>query len=185
MMIAAISPASTSFENTYNTLCYAEHAKTSRTTIRNNVKYVDQHISDYIKIVVGLQEEVSSLQEKKKEYQRMEEEWKTEHSELKAAALQPSAPPQEVEMEVEEPPKEGIISEDESHSQNSCRMGVLSKKHSDGNCCSWRHHTRLQNLNVAIGMPDWPECKLLPLPHPNWTRHSISNYIYTLYACHT
>lgn len=154
MMIAAISPASTSFENTYNTLCYAEHAKTSRTTIRNNVKNVDQHISDYIKIVVGLQEEVSSLQEKKKEYQRMEEEWKTEHSELKAAALQPSAPPQEVEMEVEEPPKEGIISEDESHSQNSCRMGVLSKKHSDGNCwatefkrCHW--HARLARVQVV------------------------------------
>ncbi|MPC33428.1 Kinesin-like protein KIF18A [Portunus trituberculatus] len=64
VMIAAMSPASTSFEDTYNTLRYAERAKTIRTTIRNNVKNVDQHVSDYIKVVAGLREEVTSLRQK-------------------------------------------------------------------------------------------------------------------------
>ncbi|XP_063887911.1 kinesin-like protein KIF18A [Scylla paramamosain] len=114
VMIAAISPASTSFEDTYNTLRYAERAKTIRTTIRNNVKNVDQHVSDYIKVVAGLREEVTSLREKLKEYQAMEEEWKTERSELKAAALQPLASTPEVEVEGA---KEEIISEEEIRAQ--------------------------------------------------------------------
>lgn len=34
VMIAAVSPASTSFEDTYNTLRYANRAKTIKTTVR-------------------------------------------------------------------------------------------------------------------------------------------------------
>ncbi|KAG0718459.1 Kinesin-like protein KIF18A [Chionoecetes opilio] len=107
VMIAAISPASTTFEDTYNTLRYANRAKTIRTTIRNNVKNVNQHVSDYIKVVAGLRDEVASLREKVKEYQEKEEAWEAQRSVWSAAAAtatpQPAAEAQQTErVKVEE-----------------------------------------------------------------------------------
>lgn len=78
VMIAAMSPASTSYEDTYNTLRYAERAKTIRTTIRSNVRNVNQHVSDYIKIIEDMKEEISRLQDMVKQYKQKEEEWESQ-----------------------------------------------------------------------------------------------------------
>ncbi|KAG0714279.1 Kinesin-like protein KIF18A [Chionoecetes opilio] len=71
-----------------NTLRYANRAKTIRTTIRNNVKNINQHVSDYIKVVAGLRDEVASLREKVKEYQEKEEAWEAQRSVSSAAEAQ-------------------------------------------------------------------------------------------------
>ena len=72
VMIAAISTASTSYEDTFNTLRYANRAKTIKTTLKKNIMNVNQHVSQYVKIVETLKDEISSLQGKLKEYENFE-----------------------------------------------------------------------------------------------------------------
>ncbi|KAG7167932.1 kinesin-like protein KIF18-like [Homarus americanus] len=66
VMIAAVSSASTTFEDTFNTLRYANRAKTIKTTIKKNLLNVDQHVSNYVKIVDELRQELCSMKEKEK-----------------------------------------------------------------------------------------------------------------------
>ncbi|XP_071517404.1 uncharacterized protein [Panulirus ornatus] len=101
VMIAAVSPASTTFEDTYNTLRYANRAKTIKTTIKKNLLNVDQHVSNYLKIVEDLRQEICSLKEKVKQYEEKEKEWEVQREELTAVTAQPleSAPQQETKCE--------------------------------------------------------------------------------------
>lgn len=75
VMIAAISPASTTFEDTFNTLRYANRAKTIKTTLKKNIMNVDQHVSQYVQIVDDLRKEICSLKEKVQKYEEKEKEW--------------------------------------------------------------------------------------------------------------
>ena len=45
VMIANVSPSSMSFEDTYNTLNYANRAKNIKTTVVRNVVSVDFHVT--------------------------------------------------------------------------------------------------------------------------------------------
>ena len=47
VMIAAMSPTDFSYEDTHNTLKYANRAKNIRTKVQQNVHRVDYHISRY------------------------------------------------------------------------------------------------------------------------------------------
>jgi len=51
VMIANISPAYTAYEDTLNTLKYADRAKQIKTTAKRNVLNVEYHISNYTKII--------------------------------------------------------------------------------------------------------------------------------------
>uniref|UniRef100_A0A8C6RU80 Kinesin-like protein n=1 Tax=Nannospalax galili TaxID=1026970 RepID=A0A8C6RU80_NANGA len=64
VMIAAISPSSLAYEDTYNTLKYADRAKEIRLTLKSNVISLDCHISQYATICQQLQAEVASLRKK-------------------------------------------------------------------------------------------------------------------------
>ncbi|XP_042858518.1 kinesin-related protein 13-like [Penaeus japonicus] len=75
VMIAAISPASTTFEDTFNTLRYANRAKTIKTTLKKNIMNVDQHVSQYVQIVEDLRKEICCLKEKLQSYEEKEKEW--------------------------------------------------------------------------------------------------------------
>ncbi|CAG9770469.1 unnamed protein product [Ceutorhynchus assimilis] len=68
IMIANVSPASMSFDDTYNTLKYATRAKKIKSSLKRNVVNVDMHIDQYIKLVEDLQQENSTL---KTENQRL------------------------------------------------------------------------------------------------------------------
>ncbi|ERE68379.1 kinesin-like protein KIF18B-like protein [Cricetulus griseus] len=57
VMIAAISPSSLTYEDTYNTLKYADRAKEIRLTLKSNVISLDHHISQYATICQQLQAE--------------------------------------------------------------------------------------------------------------------------------
>nr|KAG5698636.1 hypothetical protein BaRGS_003150 [Batillaria attramentaria] len=64
IMIAAVSPSSLSYEDTYNTLKYADRAKNIRVNIKKNVLSVDFHVSRYGKIVEDLRKEIAELKHK-------------------------------------------------------------------------------------------------------------------------
>lgn len=64
VMIAAVTRAKTSYEDTFNTLRYAERAKTIKMKLEKNIQNVDHHVTEYVKIVESLREEIISLKEK-------------------------------------------------------------------------------------------------------------------------
>ncbi|EDV29388.1 uncharacterized protein TRIADDRAFT_18179 [Trichoplax adhaerens] len=58
VMIAAVSPSSMSYEDTYNTLKYADRAKSIKSKLKANVVKISEHISKYPKIIAELRKEV-------------------------------------------------------------------------------------------------------------------------------
>ncbi|KAL8601949.1 hypothetical protein ACOMHN_008441 [Nucella lapillus] len=64
IMIAAVSPSELSYEDTYNTLKYADRAKNIQLNMKKNVVSVDFHVSQYKKIVEDLHTEITELKSK-------------------------------------------------------------------------------------------------------------------------
>ncbi|XP_070335746.1 kinesin-like protein KIF18B isoform X2 [Odocoileus virginianus] len=69
VMIAAISPSSLTYEDTYNTLKYADRAKEIKLSLKSNVISLDCHISQYATVCQQLQAEVAALREKLRVYE--------------------------------------------------------------------------------------------------------------------
>lgn len=67
VMIAHVSPASIHFEESRNTLVYADRAKYIRTKLRRNVIDVSYHISQYQQIIQELAHEISTLKDQRHE----------------------------------------------------------------------------------------------------------------------
>ncbi|CAF0886482.1 unnamed protein product [Didymodactylos carnosus] len=65
VMIAHVSPASVHFEESRNTLNYADRAKYIKTKIRRNVIDVSYHIAQYQQIIQDLRSQVQLLREQK------------------------------------------------------------------------------------------------------------------------
>lgn len=63
-MIANVSPSASTFEDTYNTLKYANRAKNIKTHISRNVLSVQYHISNYKDIINNLKSEIVDLKAK-------------------------------------------------------------------------------------------------------------------------
>ena len=61
VMIANISPSINAFDDTYNTLKYANRAKNIKTIVTRNVLNAQYHISNYVNIINGLKNEVNQL----------------------------------------------------------------------------------------------------------------------------
>ncbi|KAL5988374.1 Kinesin-like protein KIN-8B [Asimina triloba] len=61
IMVATISPADIQYHHTLNTLKYADRAKEIKTHIQKNIGTVDTHVSDYQRMIDGLQIEVCRL----------------------------------------------------------------------------------------------------------------------------
>jgi len=60
-MIANISPSSSSYEDTHNTLKYANRAKNIKTNVQRNVLSVEYHVSKYTQIISALKTEITEL----------------------------------------------------------------------------------------------------------------------------
>uniref|UniRef100_A0A8C6Y4X8 Kinesin-like protein n=1 Tax=Naja naja TaxID=35670 RepID=A0A8C6Y4X8_NAJNA len=58
IIIAAISPSSLFFDDTYNTLKYANRAKDIKSSIKSNVVSLDSHVSQYVKICKQQEKEI-------------------------------------------------------------------------------------------------------------------------------
>ena len=63
VMIANVSPAISTFEDTYNTLKYANRAKNIKTFVTRNVLTAQYHISNYINIINNLKAEINQLKQ--------------------------------------------------------------------------------------------------------------------------
>ena len=60
-MIANVSPSVQAFEDTYNTLNYANRAKNIKTNSKRNVLNVDNHIEGYLQTIEVLKIENETL----------------------------------------------------------------------------------------------------------------------------
>nr|XP_019613100.1 PREDICTED: kinesin-like protein KIF19 [Rhinolophus sinicus] len=70
VMIAHISPASTSFEESRTTLLYADRAKSIKTRVKRNLLTVSYHIAQYTGVISDLRREIQRL---KSQIERQEE----------------------------------------------------------------------------------------------------------------
>ncbi|KAM9372382.1 kinesin-like protein KIF19 [Phaethornis superciliosus] len=70
VMIAHISPASTSFEESRMTLIYAYRAKNIKTQVKCNLQNVSCHINQYTSIITDLHREIEHLKERVKNQER-------------------------------------------------------------------------------------------------------------------
>ncbi|XP_039581111.1 kinesin-like protein KIF18A isoform X1 [Passer montanus] len=69
IMIAAISPSSMFYDDTYNTLKYANRAKDIKSSLKSNVVSLSSHVSHYAEICKEQQKEILMLKEKLREYE--------------------------------------------------------------------------------------------------------------------
>lgn len=60
-MIANVSPCSSNFEDTFNTLKYANRTKDLKTNVKKNVEDVKVHVTEYEKIIKALQNDIVQL----------------------------------------------------------------------------------------------------------------------------
>ncbi|XP_073512527.1 kinesin-like protein KIF18B [Phyllobates terribilis] len=72
VMIAAISPSCLSYDDTYNTLKYANRAKEIKLSLKSNVINLDCHISKYAAVCEELKAEVAELKAKLRSYEMKE-----------------------------------------------------------------------------------------------------------------
>jgi kinesin family protein 18/19 len=63
VMIACISPNAKTFEDTHNTLKYANRAKNIKTSVQRNVLNVSYHVSKYTSIIASLKHEIVALRD--------------------------------------------------------------------------------------------------------------------------
>ncbi|XP_012256970.2 kinesin-like protein KIF18A [Athalia rosae] len=64
VMIANVSPSNLSYEDTYNTLRYANRAKKIQTNVKKNIVSCQMHITGYIKIVEEQKKEIDVLKQR-------------------------------------------------------------------------------------------------------------------------
>ena len=82
-MIANVSPAVATFEDTYNTLKYANRAKNIKTHVQRNVISVHYHISNYTSIINNLKNEISDLKLQLKNQNMLKTEFNVKKEEIK------------------------------------------------------------------------------------------------------
>ncbi|KAK1890608.1 Kinesin-like protein KIF18A [Dissostichus eleginoides] len=69
VMIANVSPSSKSYDDTHNTLKYANRAKEIKSSLKSNVVSLDSHIGQYAVICDKQRQEIVQLKKKLKDYE--------------------------------------------------------------------------------------------------------------------
>ncbi|AWP01481.1 putative kinesin-like protein KIF18A [Scophthalmus maximus] len=69
VMIANVSPSSKSYDDTHNTLKYANRAKEIKSSLKSNVVSLDSHIGQYAVICEKQRQEILQLKKKLKDYE--------------------------------------------------------------------------------------------------------------------
>lgn len=67
VMIVCVSPSSQHYDETHNTLKYANRAKNIKTKVSRNIINVNRHVSQYVKAIYDLRQEVDSLKSRLKD----------------------------------------------------------------------------------------------------------------------
>ncbi|NXT87530.1 KI18B protein, partial [Anhinga rufa] len=90
IMIAAVSPSVLAYEDTYNTLKYANRAKEIKLSLKSNVLSFDCHVSKYPVICEQLKAEVAALRAKLRAYENAA--WEAENQAQASLAPLSSSP---------------------------------------------------------------------------------------------
>ncbi|KAM6321717.1 kinesin-like protein KIF18A [Podargus strigoides] len=90
IMIAAVSPSSLFYDDTYNTLQYANRAKAIKSSLKSNVVSSDSHISQYAKIYDEQKKEILMLKEKLREYKEKQASIPENHNAAGLTTNQPA-----------------------------------------------------------------------------------------------
>ncbi|XP_011299424.1 kinesin-like protein KIF18A [Fopius arisanus] len=146
VMIANIGPSSMSYEDTYNTLRYANRAKKIKTHIKKNIISCEMHVTSYIKLVDDQKKEINLLKQK-----LLALESKNIRS---SSSLEPSEPSEETQKEIKEFTERLKLLYEQKKSLNE---KVLSLQSSDKILCSRIQYKiaadkRLQNLTAALDL---------------------------------
>lgn len=72
-MIVCVSPASQHYDESFNTLQYANRAKEIKTKVTRNVVSVDRHVSQYVQVIYELRQELAAL---KSNSASVEQKWR-------------------------------------------------------------------------------------------------------------
>ena len=64
VMIACVSPSSAHYDETHNTLKYANQAKNIQTKVSRNLLHIDRHVAQYVQAIASLRSEIAELKEK-------------------------------------------------------------------------------------------------------------------------
>lgn len=64
VMIACVSPSSAHYDETHNTLKYANQAKNIQTKVSRNLLQIDRHVAQYVQAIASLRAEVAELKDK-------------------------------------------------------------------------------------------------------------------------
>ncbi|KAJ8332415.1 hypothetical protein SKAU_G00425880 [Synaphobranchus kaupii] len=91
VMIAHISPASLAFEESRNTLTYADRAKNIRTRVKRNLLNVSYHIAQYTSIISDLRSEIQRLKNKISEQAGRQTSSNTEGADIRHVQAQVQA----------------------------------------------------------------------------------------------
>ncbi|XP_061101701.1 kinesin-like protein KIF18A isoform X1 [Conger conger] len=91
IMIANVSPSSLSYDDTYNTLKYANRAKEIKSALKSNVVSLDSHISQYAVICEKQRAEIMALKQKLKGYEDRETEAPDTHAKPASASAKTQA----------------------------------------------------------------------------------------------
>ena len=91
VMIVCVSPSSAHYDETHNTLKYANQAKNIQTKVTRNLLNVDRHVAQYVQAIQSLRQEVQELKAKLAEHNvgesAAERRRRAERSELLAEEL--------------------------------------------------------------------------------------------------
>ncbi|XP_069461937.1 kinesin-like protein KIF18B isoform X2 [Ambystoma mexicanum] len=101
VMIAAVSPSFLSYDDTYNTLKYANRAKEIKLSMKSNVISLDCHISKYAAVCEELKAEVAELRQRLSSYEHVGTDSQEERSIQSDSSLQEGE-----RCRLEEPPQE-------------------------------------------------------------------------------
>ncbi|XP_063986484.1 kinesin-like protein KIF18A [Diachasmimorpha longicaudata] len=146
VMIANIGPSSMSYEDTYNTLRYANRAKKIKTHIKKNIISCELHVTGYIKLV----------DEQKKEIEMLKQKLLALESKSMSSHLSPE--PSELSEEAQREIKEMTDRLNDLYEQKkSLNEKVLSLQSADKILCSRIQYKiaadkRLQNLTAALDL---------------------------------
>ncbi|XP_072282251.1 kinesin-like protein KIF18B [Pyxicephalus adspersus] len=133
VMIAAISPSSLSYDDTYNTLKYANRAKEIKLSLKSNVINLDCHISKYAAVCEELKAEVAELKAKLQYYENKESTLEQTDSLPLCDSLEQTTPPRLHKPLDTSSPERGIKTHLQSLSQQSSGHPLNKKEVLNGN----------------------------------------------------
>lgn len=150
VMIVCVSPSSQHFDETQNTLRYANRAKNIQTKVTRNVYNVNRHVKDYLVKIDEQMALINELKAQQKEYESIAFAKFRKQNEKKEAVVRESVARIRNAYEHAAPERQEKINSMVKLRQVSRRVGILSSWIAafDTVCDSCENETPMQNLQA-------------------------------------